>query len=331
MNPLYVGVVAVGLACVTGAATAAAPDWVVWQEPNERAFTMLVPKGWKVTGGLYRPNPLAYVTAIEMTSPDGQITTFGGNPFPAFRERNWMDDMSGLREGHEATDNWGIRWKLSKYHPGEQFLTKFVLPTRGQVRVMSARKVTAIQQPPFPGIMQSLDAGEVEYRVRRPGRAEELQGGALAVTQFTGNDLTRVWTIDRVLLYEAPEARIEEAKRVVLRATLTVRENPIWAQAQIRGQQDRMRIVRQTQDHVGQVLRDSYWSWQESRARIFKMTSDTIRGTVDLYDAQLGQVHYQQTDNSKHYWINRQGTIVGTDLDEPPSRREEWRPMQKLP
>ena len=60
------------------------PAMTRWADPNEQAFTLAVPQGWTVQGGLMRRGPGGPTrNAVAMTSPDRRITLFIGDPQPA--------------------------------------------------------------------------------------------------------------------------------------------------------------------------------------------------------------------------------------------------------
>src|ERR1700731_1925959 len=60
-------------------------SWVPFDDPAERAFSMQVPQGWKVGGGLYRFGPPDPRGMIDVLSPDGKIDLrFGDSHVPPF-------------------------------------------------------------------------------------------------------------------------------------------------------------------------------------------------------------------------------------------------------
>ena len=48
-------------------------SWVSFQDPVERAFTLDVPKGWTVKGGLFRMGYSDARPMIDLQSPDGRV------------------------------------------------------------------------------------------------------------------------------------------------------------------------------------------------------------------------------------------------------------------
>jgi hypothetical protein len=46
--------------------------WTSWQDPNEQAFTVEVPKGWTIKGGAFRIGYSDVRPMVDMISPDGK-------------------------------------------------------------------------------------------------------------------------------------------------------------------------------------------------------------------------------------------------------------------
>src|SRR5690349_20759116 len=60
-------------------------SWVSFEDPAEHAFSMKVPKDWKVVGGLYRFGPLDPRVMIDLVSPDGKTNIrYGDAHVPPF-------------------------------------------------------------------------------------------------------------------------------------------------------------------------------------------------------------------------------------------------------
>jgi hypothetical protein len=59
---------------------ASLPKMITWQEPNERAFTLQVPEGWRVSGGLTRIDVTHARSGVELASPDGGSLARFGDP-----------------------------------------------------------------------------------------------------------------------------------------------------------------------------------------------------------------------------------------------------------
>src|SRR5579863_6969441 len=61
-----------------------AASWTRFDDPNEHAFAIDVPAGWKVEGGLVRRGPVDLSMFLRALSPDGSILLILGDPAPAY-------------------------------------------------------------------------------------------------------------------------------------------------------------------------------------------------------------------------------------------------------
>ena len=94
---------------------------VRWTEPNEGAYTISVPQGWKIAGGVRRRTPLDVRSAVNVVSPDGTIRLFIGDydVAPA-REPDQLTRAAAMREGQIYE---GVL--LARYLTGVEFAQRY--------------------------------------------------------------------------------------------------------------------------------------------------------------------------------------------------------------
>src|SRR3954464_3820892 len=80
-----------------------------WVDPTESAFSLDVPTGWKISGGIKRASDTR--SEITMQSPDGQIVVKIGdvNVHLSYVEPNQPLASLGYREGQMASATLQIR------------------------------------------------------------------------------------------------------------------------------------------------------------------------------------------------------------------------------
>src|SRR6266478_2622410 len=94
------GVLLISVAHAAPPQAPAALSFVTWKEPNEGAYTINVPQGWKISGGIRRRTPVDVRSAVNVVSPDGTIHIFIGDyDVPPAREPDQLTQMAGMREG----------------------------------------------------------------------------------------------------------------------------------------------------------------------------------------------------------------------------------------
>ncbi len=103
-------------------------QYVDWREPNEGAYTAKVPGKWAVRGGIVRPDPMRLLDIMDITSPDGKIYVFSGDPNAAiFKTPTQMEAQLGLVEG--MRHGGAI---LMRYIPAANFLPQYIQNRFGQ-------------------------------------------------------------------------------------------------------------------------------------------------------------------------------------------------------
>ena len=101
--------------------TAEAVTFVTWKEPNEGAYTLGVPRGWKVSGGIVRRTPVDMRSALNVTSPDGVIQIFVGDyDLMPRREPDQLTQAAGMREGNVYNET-----LMARYLTGVQFAERY--------------------------------------------------------------------------------------------------------------------------------------------------------------------------------------------------------------
>ena len=67
-------------------ATATPAAWVRYYDPSEHSFSLEIPRGWSVEGGMYRFGYFDVRATVDLRSPDGNIILVSTTPtFPLMR------------------------------------------------------------------------------------------------------------------------------------------------------------------------------------------------------------------------------------------------------
>ncbi len=98
------------------------PAFVQWQDPRENAFSLQVPKGWSIDGGMFRFATVDIRAEVTAVSPDGKISLrLGDKDIPLFTEPNPTLAMAGFHEGSLYSPGYGVVFLVKRYLPGVQF------------------------------------------------------------------------------------------------------------------------------------------------------------------------------------------------------------------
>ncbi len=300
-------------------------EWVQWSDPKENAFTLDIPKGWKIEGGLIRFNALDPRAVVGATSPDGTMNVrFGDASYPTCIE----PFSPYFPEGSTYSPGYGTQMLVKRYFTGEMYAQDFVARVVAghytnprMVKSTDLReKVAAINQvyaQQSGGVMQSsLSLGELAFTCEGNGRA--MSGYCIAMTRRTADKTGGIWNVEFLAGFLAPSERAVEAGAVAQRMVTSFRLNPAWVKMQQNLTASVSGIVAKTNAEISGIINDGYWTRQAAQDDVARKHANAILGLTDLVDADTG-VTYKVTSGSNYYW-SRPGddTVVGTDTADRP-------------
>jgi hypothetical protein len=320
----------------------ARPDvtFVRFQDPAEGAFSLEVPQGWRVNGGLVRKAPVDVRSAVVASSPDNQVhLRVGDVEIPTFSLLTPMMAQLGFREGSPYSPGYGVNMIVMRYLPGEQFARYWVTTRVGQVcqglQIVSAQPLpqtvqamnAIMAQHGSPVMRQRLHAGDTAFRCQQ-NQAPAV--GYLFVTTLltAGNDGGGIWNVDQLQGYLSPPERAGQAQAILAHMVGSIRLNPQWVRMQQNVTAATSQIVADTNAHIARVISDSYWSRQASQSELSRKRSNQILGLEDARDPATGR-ELKVTSGSSYSWIDHRGNIVGTDIHSRPSL--DFRELVRLP
>jgi hypothetical protein len=300
----------------------------VFKDPREGAFSMEVPEGWKVQGGTTRPSSVLIQGSVQATSPDGATFVYAGDTFPVYTEPNALLAQAGIGPGGTYTGPDGYHSPVQPYSPGTAFLTAYLVPQRtgGSFQVLRNTDASALaaRLDTIAGVNQ-FDAGDLEYSFSK--RGQPYRGGAVCITEELTAPATKLWHVWRLLLFEAPEGREQEAASVLVHMAETFRIDQQWAAAQAQTTAQQSRILADEQSATSKSISDGYWGRQAALDDISRRRSNATLGVVDVVDPAGSS--FKVENGSNYYWIDDRGSVVGTQTSTRPD--VDFRQIVALP
>ena len=303
-----------------------AVQWTQWRDPREGAFTVPVPAGWSVQGGMMRPNLIEWRPEVVATSPDGTVSVrVGDGRIEQFAVPFALPMIGMPAPGTRPSAAGG---EFLDYLPGAQFLASYYVPRRfGQVANLQGTDLPEVAQqafrarPPPPPMQGRADAGAVRFEVA--GSAGPLIGQYFVTTHFTapppgigggaGN-----WEVGLLSGYLCRADREPLAQRVLAEMSRGLRYDVNWyarqlqidighAQTIVAGNQQLNDIVAQT----NQMRAAGMDAAQRSR-------SVAAAGMTEVLDSAGQRYQVPITGHQNYYLVHRTGEVVATDADLPP-------------
>jgi hypothetical protein len=302
-----------------------------WVDPNEKAFTVSVPRGWKVSGGLVRP----YIDAGVHLELDGGTRSgmLFSNPFPPiFSIPNWATTFAGFTEGSPYNPGGAPRpLIIREYRTPAQYLRQ-LFPGAMAQRVVITREISITERPDLvpatisggllPGMQVNIQAAEGVFEL-----ADGRQLVAVAHVQRTLMSGTGLWVVI-LKAYWGPVAELPLLGRIATAMESSFRTDPGWAAREAEQMAIRSRIISQTGEQIASGISQSFKLRSESQDRIAKGFSNVILGRTDVYDGATGE-KWNVPAGSRYYWT-RAGEIYGTEWPTAPFPDPDFRELQVL-
>jgi len=161
---------------------------------------------------------------------------------------------------------------------------------------------------------------------------------------MTGGESFTLWQVYSVAGFIAPPARAAEAGQAVIRLLSAREVNRRWSEANRAMVAQIANISQQSQAQISQMINDRFKiSQRPSSVASSSASSSTQSGSSDDLIRQRENAMLDQTDvvdpntrekfkvisGSNYYWVNPQGTIVGTNAPSQPTT--DFQLMTELP
>lgn len=295
-------------------------------EPRERAFSVLLPADWKVSGGIMRVNPNTAGGALNaigakvdftMTSADGRIT------LRWLPEMMYMDSRqmaAGQMFPQGSNYNGATVWpKLNAEGYIQQGMFGRLHPRAAGVRVKARYPLPQVAAS-YAQVSRSLGI-PIEFRYDAALMVVEYTEGGVAWEEalYTGvQDFgpagAGLWSNKDSFVARAPAGQLDKARPVLTVIMNSVELNPEWLMGELRGQMERGEIARRTQQELMRIDREIVEHRRRTNSEINNMMHHNLMGT-DEYVNPLTRKVETGTNAYKHRWVNDRGEAVYTDDD----------------
>jgi hypothetical protein len=292
--------------------------WQTFTDPDEGAFQLKMPAGWKNSGGTKRYSALQYRPWATAVSPDGATILAIGDP----SEPAYTLPMIGFRPGsiYNASGTYYIVQPLQsaqQYAVGRGMRKLASLCTGVKSTGSHARDDIAQQLNGLAGAMGiSHTYGDASFSCERNGMALSAYV-FLGITVMRTSAYSALWWPDSMIAFLAPAPMAGVAAGVLSQMLRTVTFNPQWLARQSQTAVN----VSQTATRTNNVISDSIMrGWEQHGATIDRIMEAGSRARlgIDVYADPATGTQYTVSNNYNYYWIDAAGHLSGTSTDTPP-------------
>ncbi|MFH1810960.1 MAG: hypothetical protein ABIJ09_19625 [Pseudomonadota bacterium] len=299
-------------------------------EPREQAFSILVPAGWSVSGGIFRVNaataggPLNAIEAkcdLTLASQDGLVSLrvlpdivyahhgvgaglfAPGSNYQGATVRPLETALQHLRTllslaRPAATD---VRFVKSSRLPGEiAVLDRAQSYTNNLLRQVGGDGMTFVHDA-AGAIIDFSEAGQA-YR-------------AAITTAVVDMRAALTWKNTRALIFVAPRASFDHFRPVLDIVRASTRFNPRWVLSESQGQRERADFVVKVFDQMRQIEQDMLAKQRLNREEIMNDNYLVLTGQEEYINPHSGEVEVD-TDRFKYRWSTAAGDRYYTDRED---------------
>lgn len=306
-----------------------------WTDPLEQAFTVDVPQGWTVKGGLFRLGYSDTRPMIDLTSPDGRINVrLGDVAVPTYFVPNQLHPMEGdvYDLGAQA------QMTVARLRSGQEYATLYAT-----TRFKGACSNPVARQPEAGALLQELpeetpslksSSGQAAFR------CESNRGDSNRVTYVyaTTSLYQGFWIVRTLASYIAPADQAALARSIIARASASFKISPQWRERQKKmdadalvyqqaRQQQRMRALSQQVAQFEMTMQNmrnqvsAFERQQDKQARQVEEVGNILTGITPTIDP-LGNRRDVFTGPKSRYWTDLTGRTVNSDTPPGPGWKE---------
>jgi hypothetical protein len=301
--------------------------WVKFTDPLEQAFTLEVPQGWTVKGGMFRLGYSDHREMIDMTSPDGKINIrIGDLSIPPY----FLPNQSH-REGEIYDLGAQAQGRVARYRTGQEFSTAY-----GKVRFAKVCTNVTPKQSSLPPIAKPIEPAGGNNSPAKTSDGEATyscagsQGARIAYVFSQTAPAGGLWTVTNLVSYVAPDAQVADTRSIIEHSEKTFVLSPAWIQKQkqldeqaLVYQRERQQArMRQLSEQVAQFEAkmqamqnqvNQFERGQAQRQSQFQAFDNVINGVIPTVDP-FGNEHDVSTGPKSSYWQNpATGETVNAD------------------
>jgi hypothetical protein len=312
-------------------------------EPNEKAFTFLVPKGWNFKGGIFNVNPLTQNGPGNSMAPKCDLVvqkddrgTVMTRFAPAWNYADLTYSPTGFSLFRPGQYYQGM---LVKVLPTpKQFLTEMFQTTRPQ-----ATQVTVIAEDSMREMVEAVYKAnqQINQQLQQMGlKPNRYDGMAMLVEYTEGGQRYRevlrtiitdartgafMWTNEHTIQFRAPMNEFEAWKPALDVIYNSIELNPQWIAAVTRAMDQRAKMALDTQRYINKVANEIVENRRRTHAEIRYENYLFITGQDEYVNPFTKKVELD-TSAYRHRWMNNHGDILYTDENVYNPNEHEKRP-----
>jgi hypothetical protein len=300
-------------------------------EPKEAAFSILVPRGWQIEGGIFRVNPLQ--SGGPLNSMEAKCDMILKNDNKGTVSFRILPDIvyahTGIGGGFFPVGSYYQGAEVRPIVDAATFLRQVFSGLHPKARAMKTVKITNL-----PGEKQSIDRGlaylnqllsqlglqALSYRSDAAGAIFEyiednIHYREVLLTGIVDMPAALTWKNTRTLAFRAPVENFEGWRPVVDIIRFSVRFNPKWVLKESEGQRERSNIAMKVFDEIRRIDREIIQKTRINREEIMNDNFLVLTEQEEFVNPHTGEIE-MDTDAYKYRWKTDGGDVYYTNRED---------------
>lgn len=316
--------------CQANAAKGSGFSFVRQNEPKEHAFTILVPTGWQMNGGMFRINAIQGGGPLNATEAKCDLTLKNSQGDVYFRI---LPDIvyayPGIGGGFFPV---GSNYQGAEIRPIADAPTyvsalfSYLHPQAGAVKTLKIKRL--------PGEKQSMDKGLAylnqllaQMGLQSMSFSSDAAGGVfeyeennilyreVLLTGIVNMPAAMTWKNTRTLAFRAPAKDFKKWRPVMDIMRFSVQFNPVWVLKESKGQRDRAKMVQKVYDEMHRIDQEIARKTSVNREEIMNDNFLVLTGQEEFVNPHTGKVE-TDTDAFRYRWETGGGDVYYTNRED---------------
>lgn len=316
--------------------------WRQFEDPNEHAFTVDVPQGWTVSGGLFRLGYSDERPMVDMRSPDGEINIrLGDLAVPTYTVPVQFHE----REGEIYDLGAQAQMVVARYRTGPEFAVLYS-HARVNTSCRNPQPDTSIPEFSLPDYLPTdtnasqSSSGQIAYRC-------DTAAGPRIAFVYAKTVLDRaIWQVPGLVSLIAPPDKVNLALNILKHCAQSLKIHPQWIEYQKNLDAEGLEYQRQRQAGRMQQLQAQVQQFEakmramQNQVRDFESHQaafanqtqgflNVLNGVTPTTDPLTGEHRDVWTGQAQNYWVNGVGQVVNSNSN--PAPNQNWHQLQVAP
>ena len=296
-------------------------------EPRENAFSLLVPKGWLIDGGIFRIDPNTQGGPSQSIAAKLDFTIKKDNEGSVmFR---WLPDVLFFDARNSPAGQMGLFPEGSNYQgmtvynimSAEDFINRvafpYAHPNARNVQIIEKKNLQKLASSyerrvklAMPYLTMSYNAAYLKIRYNENGKVYDEY--MLTLIENWGQLGAGMWGNKETFLIRAPQGELNNWESIFSVVQNSVKLNINWLIGEIKGQAVRGQIVADTQKEIQRIGREINEHKQKTMAEINNDMFLTLTEKEEYVNPYTNEIEVG-TNQWKHRWVNEGGDVIYTD------------------